>query len=324
MSAAGARGGVPPAGARRQGRYAFLRTAAWARIIAAGVLVSLACAGLGAWQWNRHTARVAAVERVEENYDAVPVALADVLPTPGSPLAEEDVWRPVRARGTYVDDGTVLLRNRPVTGRPALHVLDPLLITTPGGPAVLVVDRGWVPAGTEDVAGAVPRPPTGTVDVVVRLREPERPASRQAPVGQTYTVFPEDVLATAGGHAEVGALPVLAAYGVLADEDPRHADAPRLIPRPDTDLGTHLSYTLQWWVLSLGALVGIVVLARREAGSRGTGTGAGAADAGAAARNGTRRRRDGPAEVEEDALLDQQPAWWPSPDESLGRSPGGR
>lgn len=309
-----------------RGRYAFLRSARWARVLALGVLVSLACVALGYWQWTRHSARAAAAARVEAAYDAAPVPLTDVV-APGEDLAPEDAWRPVTATGTYVGGTGVLLRNRPVSGTPAVHVLVPFVVDDPEGTAaVLVVDRGWLPAEVSDDPDAVPAPPAGRVELLVRLRPPEAPSARDAPAGQAYTVDPAAVLAATGEPTPAGSgpAPVLEAYGVLAQESPEPASAPEPLPRPDTALGSHLSYTFQWWVFAAGALVGVAVLARREAAAR---VPRGAAPAGPPVREPTRRRRRGPtAEEEEDALVEaaqraRTPPAGPVPGEEDGPHP---
>lgn len=297
----------PPARGRtrRTGgtRFGFLLTPRWLRMIGLTILISLACSAAGWWQWNRHTVRLAAVEQVEANYDATPVPLEEVLAGPGAALAPRDVWRPVSATGTFPAGGTVLLRNRPVSGNPALHVLAPLVVTMPdGSSAVLVVDRGWLPAGSEEQPAALPRLPAGDVDVVVRLRAPEAPANRAAPPGQAYAVNPAEVLERSDVDEDVKALPVLAGYGLLASERPPGAAAPRPLPRPDDDLGSHLSYTFQWWLFAIGAYVGLAVLARREAAAL-EGPAPPAPAGPRRGRAGSRRRS---AEQEEDALIDEQ------------------
>ncbi len=278
--------------------YAFLRTGRWVRLVTIAILVSLACVALGRWQWTRHVARAAEVARIEANYAADPVPLSDVLTAPDDALPDDAEWRPVEAVGTYADGGSLVLRARPVEGTPAVHVLAPLVVTmADGAPAVLIVDRGWLPAGSEEVAGGIPDPPAGTVRVVARLRPPEQPSSRVGPPGQVYTIDPPAALAASGAPADVTSLPVLEAYAMLASEDPTAPLAPEPLPAPETGLGSHLSYAFQWWVFALGALVGVVVLARREA----TATGVGGASAGVAA---TPRRRRPSAEDEEDALVE--------------------
>lgn len=296
----------------RDGRYAFLRSPRWLRVIALGVAVSLACVALGWWQWTRHTARAEAVARIAANYDAPPVPVADLLP-PGGSLREGDAWRPAYASGSYLPDATVLLRNRPVSAGPAVHVLAPLLVEMPDGArAVLVVDRGWLPAGAEEDRARVPAPPSGSVTVRVHLRPAEAPSEREAPPGQAYTIDPVGVLAAVGespvdaSDQDVpGTYAVLDGYGVLSAEDPAAALAPSVLPRPSTSIGSHLSYTFQWWVFAVGALAGVVVLARREAAANdGPGSGAPRAPG---------RRTRPSAEEEEDALVDAALAVEPRP-----------
>ncbi len=289
-----------------RGRYTFLRSARWARIIALGVLVSTACVALGYWQWTRHSARAAAAAQVDAAYDATPVALGDLL-VAGQGLTAGDSWRPVTVVGTYVPRGSVLLRNRPVSGVPAVHVLAPFVVLVGDeAPALLVVDRGWLPAGAAEDPVAVPAPPPGEVELLVRLRPPERPSGRQAPSGQAYSIDPAAVVAEAGvtESTELGQAPVLAAYGILERETPGAPTAPRPLPRPDTALGTHLSYTFQWWLFAAGALVGVGVLARREAAALDPRACTTESDRRPSRAPTPRRRARVTAEQEEDALVE--------------------
>jgi cytochrome oxidase assembly protein ShyY1 len=265
-------------------------------VIAVGLVVAAACALLGRWQWTRHVQRAERADLVEANYDAPPVDLGSLLARPGVVLDPGDVWRPVRVDGAYAAGGTVVLRARPVDGQPAVHALNLLVVASAGAQALLVVDRGWLPAGSEQATQGLPAPPSGPVSAVVRLR-PVEPPGRQGPPGQVYRIDPEGVLAAAAVSEEVRALPVLDAYGVLADQDPPGAVPPTPLPRPDVGLGPHLSYAFQWWVFAVGALVGVVVLARREAA---------ALDEPAQAPPGRRGARRRSAEDEEDALVDAQ------------------
>ena len=286
------------------GRYAFLRTGRWLRLAAIALVTSLGCAAAGVWQWDRHSTRLEAVERVQANYDAEPTSLAGLVGLEQE-LAPQDEWRPIRTTGEYAPGGTVLLRNRPVTGTPAHHVLGLLVVTIDGQDALLLVDRGWVPAGSEAEPGGVPEAPAGEVTVLARLRPTEDPDDRTAPAGQTQSIDAGAVAASAV-DAATRELPVLPAYGVLETEDPAPGSAPVPLPAPDTDLGTHLSYTFQWWVFATGALVGFAVLARREAEALADG---GPQDSGypvGPARRGSGSRRRRTAAQEEDELIDAQ------------------
>jgi cytochrome oxidase assembly protein ShyY1 len=254
--------------------------------LAVAALVSTACVLLGLWQWHRYVNVSAAVATVEANYGATPVALADALPG-GGPVPDADVWRPVTVTGHYLPDSTVLLRNRPVDGQRGFHVLAAFAVDT-GGLAgrVVVVDRGWLTVtGQAADVPAVPPAPTGTVELVGRLRAAEAATTREAPAGQVQAFDPGSVRRAA---ATPWAAPSLDAYLQAITEN---GSAPRdlgPLQLPSTDLGPHLSYAFQWWVFATGSLVGAVILLRRE---------------GAPVRP---PRRRGTAELEEDALLDAQ------------------
>jgi cytochrome oxidase assembly protein ShyY1 len=240
---------------------AVLREPFWLRAAFVVVGVSIACVFLGRWQWGRHEGKLAMTHQIDRAYGAAPVSLAELLPVPGEPLPRDEEWRPVRARGTYLDDRTVVIRNRPnENGEFGYEVVVPFRIDN--GP-VLLVDRGWIPNGASGARpDAVPAPPSGEVTVVARLRPTERPISRAAPAGQAERIDVPRLTAAVGGPAVTGA------YGVLAQEQPVPATAPALIPRPDEDLGPHLAYALQWWLGAVAVYVLLVVYAGKEAQRR--------------------------------------------------------
>lgn len=267
-------------------------------LLALGVAVAVVCTFLGRWQWQRHVARDAAIAVVEANFAAAPVALSDVVTDPAARLPDADAWRSVEVRGRYLDDATVLLRNRPVDGTPAYHVLVPLQVTDPSGRGagdVLVVDRGWVPTGADGTADVeVPAPPRGEVTVTVRLRPGEAASSREAPAGQVQAISPPQVLAAGGVDATA-----YSAYGSLVREDPAAAEPLRTLAAPSTDPGSHLSYAFQWWVFALGGLVAFTVSARREWAAASAGDEA-------TPRPTRPRRARGRDEIAEDEQIDAQ------------------
>ncbi|WP_230684728.1 SURF1 family protein [Cellulomonas sp. JZ18] len=302
---------VPSAGTRADVRRRALG------LLALAVAVAVVCTFLGRWQWHRHVARSEAIAVVEANYAAAPVDLAQVVPDPSAPLPDDDAWRRVVVTGRWLGDATVLLRNRPVDGTPAYHVLVPLLVTdaAPGtfGPPVdagrvLVVDRGWVPTGEDGSSGVdVPPPPAGDVEVTVRLRPGEQPSERDAPAGQVHSIAPAQVVAAGGAGVPADAQPY-AAYGGLVGEVPAADTELGPLPAPSTDPGSHLSYAFQWWVFALGGLVAFTVAARREwRDAPPADAPDGAARTGVAPPSPARRRRaPGRDERDEDAEIDAQ------------------
>lgn len=277
--------------------YRFLLSWRWLGAFGLALVLAAGCVFLGDWQWDRHEQRLARNALVTGNYDRPPQALDAVLGGDATRLPPGTEWTPVRLTGRYLSDATVLLRNRPLDGRPGYHALVPF---ETGDGVVLWLDRGWLPIGaTGSAPDDVPAPPPGEVTVTARLRPSEPESRRSAPAGQAHTITPDALAGTLAGAlpAGGGATVVTGAYGVLGAEQPAPADAPLLLPEPEIDEGPHLSYALQWFVFALGALVGFGVLIRRTAAD-----GAGAAEE--AAPSARVRRRRPSAEEEEDALVD--------------------
>jgi cytochrome oxidase assembly protein ShyY1 len=229
----------------------------WGGYIAFVIAFAIACGLLSWWQWSRRADAVAEIQRVETNYDAAPVAVADVL----DGLDDWDIgdeWVPVELHGRYLPEDQLLVRNRPFNGASGFEVLVPLLLEDG---RVFVVDRGWVPVGgSVEAPDAVPAVPEGDVTVVARLQagEPELPG-RTAPPGQLATIHLPSVAELTGPETYTGA------YGLLASEDPAPAEArPAAAAKPAADEGPHLSYALQWIAFGILAFVGLFWAIRRE------------------------------------------------------------
>ncbi|MBL0888063.1 SURF1 family cytochrome oxidase biogenesis protein [Myceligenerans indicum] len=257
---------MSPAGQARAPRT----TRQWVILGVAAVLLAALCLVAGRWQWNRYENRSAQIDLIETNWSADPVPVSDILDGPGAVVPDDAVWQPVTLTGHYETGATVLLRNRPVHSTPGYHVLVPFVASHPAAPdgIVVVIDRGFVPLGTDGSAPAfVPEPPRGEVEVTASLRGDEPPSSRGAPPGQVQAISTAQVLAAGADGAGWADGRTVGAYGALRTESPRPATAPAALPEPSTDPGSHLSYAFQWAVFSVGAIAGYVLLWRRERGA---------------------------------------------------------
>lgn len=267
-------------------RFGFLRSGRWLGLIAGGLALAALFVFLGRWQYGRYEAKVERAQQVERAWGADALTIDDVL-ADGLTVTPDVQWRPVNLVGQYVPHSGVALRNRPVDGTPASHALALFAARYDGGTVGVVVDRGWLPAAAAE--NGVPQPPAGEREITVRLRVEEAPVDRARPAAQVYSLHTGQVLASMSEAAGVPEMPVLQGNGQA-----ELADAPLSgFPRPDTGLGSHLSYAFQWWFFAAAVPVGLVVLARRESNE-------------AAAEPRPRRRRGGAAEAEEDALIDAQ------------------
>ncbi|HEU4331816.1 MAG TPA: SURF1 family protein [Lapillicoccus sp.] len=220
--------------------------------LALAVAFALACVLLGRWQWGRYEDRLIQATAVTTHYAANPVPLAEV--TSRIPLSEPDQWLRVTTTGRYASGQQLLVRNRALDGQPGLEVLVPLDLSGSLAGTRVFVDRGWV-ANADSAADLPPVPaaPTGDVTVEGWLRSGEPDLGKNLPAGQLASID----LAEAG--RQTGGGTALDAYLVLGSEQPA-APRPEPLAAPDTDLGPHQAYAIQWW---LTALFGFVLLGYR-------------------------------------------------------------
>lgn len=275
--------------------------------ILGAVVVLLAmgvCIVLGVWQYGRFEERRTEARLVEANYDAEPVDLDAILPAATSDLPTEDEWRPVTLRGEYctAEQCVLYVRNRTLAGQVGFWQLVPF----ESDQGTLLVVRGWV--GTQGDTSAPADPPAvpaGPREVTVRMR-PAEPAltDRADPARQLHSTNPERVLEQTGDLPDLR----LGAYGELASEDPAAADAPTSLETPQTGVGPHLSYAVQWWVFALFFPLAWILRARsalKDARAEGTDQPA-PQRPGPAGPHRRRPRRRTEDEEEEDALVDQR------------------
>lgn len=211
---------------------------------------------LGRWQWHRYEAKDARAHRINAHYNAPPRPIGKVMSDAPLPLAEE--WTRVTAQGRYAVRQPLLVRNRPWNGTYGYEVLAPFLTSAGAG---VLVDRGWV-ANARDAAirPDVPATPPGPVTVTGWVRPSEANLGRDLPAGQLASID------TAQAERQLGTQ-LLGGYVILQSEKVSSGQVPprpQPLVRPDTDLGPHQAYALQWWSSMPVGFVLVGMGARRE------------------------------------------------------------
>lgn len=228
----------------------FLLRPGWVALTVGVVLFAIACFTLLApWQFRRNDEKRALNEGVRASFQLQPRPIEELGP-------DGPEWRQVVLAGRYLPEAEVVARLRTVQGEPAFEVLTPLRLDS--GETVLV-DRGFLRqgrgAGVPEYAAA----PAGEVTVVGRLRRDEATAKAKAPVtdGGRRQVYAVDSRAV----GELTGQPLRKGYVQLNAGQPGTLGA---LPLPRLDAGPHLSYALQWLAFGAMAIVGWVLLVRRE------------------------------------------------------------
>lgn len=279
-------------------RWRFLFAPRWAGYLALVVVFAVACSALGTWQLNRRAEALAEVARIDANYDAEPIAVGEALPA----LDAFDVdqrWQVVEARGEYLPDDEVVVRNRPLQGSTGFEVITPFRLESGD---VFMVDRGWIPQDSDGRPGEVPAPPAGEVELTARLKAGEGRIDGRTSTGREFATIDLEELA-----ARVGEPSYTGAYGILVQSGDDARQPPLAQPRPERDEGPHLSYALQWFVFALLAFIGLAWAANQErkAHEEASERGEAPKSGGRPPRRAPKPRTDADADVE-DALLDRR------------------
>jgi cytochrome oxidase assembly protein ShyY1 len=288
--------------------YRFLFSSKWLGYLLLAAIFATACVFLGRWQMDRRAESLAEINRITSNYSATPLPFAEVRDQ-FSRLDPHREWTQVELKGSYDTAGQRVVRNRPLNGQPGYEVVVPFRLET--GETV-VIDRGWLPIGNDNPGrpDSVPAPPAGNVTVVARLKHAEPELQRGAPDGQLASID------LAAYSTQLGYPLLTGAYGQLATESPAVADMPIAFPKPSTEEGTHLSYSLQWFAFGVLMFIGFGYAARQQARNAAIDAEDAEefADGGfhhssgpvARRRHSPRKRKNATPEEEEDAILDAQ------------------
>ena len=287
--------------------WSFLRSPRWAGYLALVIVFAIACCALGTWQLNRRAEALAEVARIDANYDAEAIPVAEALPDPDGFDADQR-WQVVALSGEYLADEEVVVRNRPFQGSSGFEVITPFRLDDG---TVFMVNRGWIAQDSDGRPSAYDPAPSGHVDLEARLKAGEgRIAGRTSTGNELATIDLDELSDRVGGPTYTGAYGLLVQRGDDADEPPLAA------MRPARDEGPHLSYALQWFVFALLGFVGLAWAANQErrglaeasAGSHATTDAAmapGAPVSGTpvrAPRRPKRERKDADADLEDEVL----------------------
>lgn len=213
-------------------------------VIVAWLFVIVALLGLGTWQVQRRTWKLALIARVDARIHAAPVAAPATVDA-------DDAYRRIRATGTYLTGKDTFVQASTVRG-PGYWAITPLRL---GSGAVLLVNRGYVPSRT----ALQPAPGNVTVTGLLRSSEPRGGFLRtNDPVAGRW--YSRDVAAIAQHNALSPALP----YFLDADAADTRPGAPvgglTVIAFPNS----HLAYAVTWYILALMSTAGFVYWLRQE------------------------------------------------------------
>lgn len=231
-----------------------LRSPRWVAAHVGILVLALAFALLGRWQWDVGH-KVAPLTAAEMQAWRTPEPVASVITESGG-LNGTEVGQAVTATGSYDSKRQLLVPGRVFDGHLGYYVLAPL-VTGPDDEAVLV-NRGFLPA-TGSVVPAVPAAPGGRITITGWAAEPESTTGEVNDNGiseaQTVgTVTRSDEIQYISPAELVNQWPYhLSAGYVTATDRASSAGGLETIPAPLPQHGTtwdalNVMYAFQWWL----------------------------------------------------------------------------
>ncbi|QAY74000.1 SURF1 family protein [Agromyces protaetiae] len=237
------------------GEWSFLRSPRWAGYLALVIAFAIACCALGTWQFNRRAEALTEIARIDANYDAEPVPVAEVLPDPAA-FDPDQRWRVVALSGEFLPGEEVVIRNRPFGGSSGFEVVTPFRLDDG---TVFFVNRGWIAQGPDGRPSEYAAPEPGHVEITARLKAGEGTiAGRTASGNELATIDLSELADRVGEPSFTGA------YGIQVQTGADASQPPLAASRPERDEGPHLSYALQWFVFAALAFVALGWAANQE------------------------------------------------------------
>ena len=208
----------------------------------ATIAVVAVCVSAGLWQYDRMQQKLALRAQLESASRSEAVAFPRT--------SEWDAWRfrRVRVTGTFDVAQQILIDNRVRGGRVGYDVVAPLVLTDG---RVVVVERGWIPAGATRADIPNVSPPRGEVTVVGRINQPPSAyleLARDPVMGRVWQNLDLGRYAKATGHALLPIVVEQVIPAIPGDELVRDW------PAPDVGVEKHLSYMVQWFLFAATAV----------------------------------------------------------------------
>lgn len=239
----------------------FFRPLFWPTLLTALMLPLLI--GLGLWQLERLEWKEDLLARITERLTAAPVD----LPAPESWRSldlEAEEYRRVRLTGRFRDGQELHYFTQGADGTPGYAVISPLVLEAGQG-AVVLVDRGFVPAGLKDPSTRPDSAVEGMVSFTGVMRTPQPRgafAGADDPAKNIWMVRDPAVMGRALGVEKVAPFIVEAEADAFPGRWPQAGQTRVEMPN------NHLDYALTWLGLAV-VLLAIYLIYHRSQGRLG-------------------------------------------------------
>jgi surfeit locus 1 family protein len=223
------------------------------------LILAVVFVNLGFWQLRRLDERRLTNAVGESRFEEAPVAIEELLVGAGGDIDSLE-FRRATATGVFQPEHEVLIRSQVHQGVAGFHVITPL---QRADGSALLVNRGWIPLGLDEVPVSEAPPPEAEVTVVgwIRLSQQRRAVGPADPnEGRLVAMNRVDV----GRVQQQVPFELDPVYISMLGE--QEEGRPILVPAPGfEDEGSHLAYAIQWFAFAVIGVVGYLMIIRRTA-----------------------------------------------------------
>ena len=216
------------------------------------IFAVLAMIFLGFWQLDRHSQKSEINERISARLDNVPLGLVDIEKLKSYEIIEMErdfEYRSIAVSGKYIQEDSVLVRNRTYNGVPGFWLLTPFQLSNN---QIIVINRGWIPISAENYIDLN----NSAFDLTGILRNTELAKGLQrADVSQG--ILESLARPDLGRYEDQLGYEIFPMYIQLTGQNPQQTDGfPKMLDMPKFSEGQHLSYAVQWFIFASIAAIG--------------------------------------------------------------------
>ena len=216
------------------------------------IFAVLAMIFLGFWQLDRHSQKSDINERISARLDDEPLGLVDLDKLKINEITEMErdfEYRSIAISGKYIQEDSVLIRNRTYNGVPGFWLLTPFQLSNN---QIIVVNRGWLPISAENYIDLN----TSAFDLTGILRKAELAKGLQR-ADSSQGVLESLARPDLARYEDQLGYEIFPLYIQLTGQNPQQSDGfPKILDLPKFSEGQHLSYAVQWFIFASIAAIG--------------------------------------------------------------------
>lgn len=219
---------------------------------------------LGLWQSHKADSKQAKQALFDQREKEPPIGIGSEAVN-----LEEIRYSHVITHGYFEPEFQILLDNQIHDGQAGYHVITPLRIS--GSTMHILVNRGWVPVGSDRSILPVIDTPQMEVEIIGYAQDPStkyfelsRPADLMA--GKWQKVWQNLDMKRYSGAVKFPLQPAI----ILLDPESKSGGFVREWPKPDLRIDVNRGYALQWYFMSIALVIIYIATNLKKVNSEGS------------------------------------------------------